>query len=129
MVTFPIIAISILVILVAVLVMTIPAFRLKQAEFKRTGKYAEGHYLGLGMALGLLVGLPLGLALGNIAFGPGLGLPVGLAIGSAWEKKHAAELRPMSEAEKKMKTRILILTMALLMLGVVAFLAFYLMAR
>jgi preprotein translocase subunit YajC len=100
---FPIIAVTVFILLVVCAVIAFVAIKEKRKEFKRTGKYPEGHYIGLGLALGMAIGMPLGLAMDNIALGPGMGLPIGLAIGVALEKKHKAELRPLTENEKKAK--------------------------
>jgi len=116
--------IAILVIIIALLVFSIPAFKVKREEFKRTGKHPKGHYTGLGMALGIAMGMPIGIALGFPGLGPAFGLPVGLALGLAWEKKHEKELRPLTDREVKMQQRLLAVTAGLAVLGVIVFLLF-----
>ena len=126
---FPIFSAAILAILIALLIVAIPAIKVKREEFQKTGKHPKGHYLGLGMAFGLALGLPLGIAMDNIALGPGMGLPIGLAIGAALEKKHEKELRPLTEAEEKIRNHALMLALAILVLGAIAGLALFYFSR
>ena len=88
----------------------------------------EGHYMNMGIALGIPLGLPIGIALDNIALGPGFGVAIGVAIGAYLEKKHKDELRPLTEEEKERKKKIIYLLLGTLVLGVIAFAAFVLMA-
>lgn len=120
-----IIIIAILIMIVIVFVLAIPAFKLRQKEFERTGKHPKGYYMSQGIAIGLPIGIPIGLALGNIAFGPAIGVAIGTAMGAVWEKKHAHELRPMTEAEKKIKKRALILSSIALIVGIILFFFIY----
>ena len=84
------------VIAVLIVVFGVVAFyasRETRAETKRTGKYPKGHYMGQGM---------------------GIGIAIGAAFGASMEKKHAQELRPMTEKEKTMKRRGVALALVLL---------------
>ena len=111
--------ISALIILIAIA--AIPVFRIRQAEYKRTGKHPKGHYMGQGIAIGFAIGIPLGIATDNIALGPALGLPIGVAIGTALEKKHAKELRPLTEQEEKLQRMAILAGVGLLLIGIVVF--------
>ena len=121
--------IIIFVLIVAGFVISVPAFKAKQKAFKETGKHPKGHYVGLGMAIGIPLGMPIGIAMGNIALGIPLGLPIGLAIGMAWEKMHEKDLRPLTPEEEKMKQRGIMLGIGMLVLGLVALVGFYFLAR
>ena len=91
-----------------------------RAETRKTGKFPEGHYRGRGMGIGIAIGAGLGVAMENIAIGIPIGIAFGVAIGGAMEKKHADELRPMTEKEIKMKQQALMLTIGLLLLTALA---------
>ena len=118
MITIPFIILAVIIILALI---SIPAFKLKQEEFKRTGKHPKGHYMGLGIAMGLPIGLPIGIAMGNIALGPALGMALGIAIGAGLEKKHAHELRPLTEREQKLQIKLVLIGLFFLVLGIVVF--------
>ncbi len=111
----------VLALIVVIGIAAIPIFRLKHAEFKRTGKHPKGYYMGRGIALGIVIGMPIGLALGNIALGPAIGLPIGVAIGTSMEEKHAHELRPLTEKEKKLQKLVVSLLVFLLVAGIGVF--------
>jgi hypothetical protein len=93
------------------------------------GKYAEGYWLNkgisLGLVLGMALGLPLGLATDNIAIGvalgPGFGLSLGAAIGSAWERQHQNEIRPLTDSERRARSRAALIGVIALVLGMAAF--------
>lgn len=123
MIDFPVIALIILGLLVIVLAIALQSYRIMKKEYKKTGKYPEGHYMGLGMGLGLALGIPIGIAMGNIAFGPGIGLAIGVAMGAALEKKYKDRLRPLTDEEKKMRRKITYYMLALALLGLIAFIA------
>jgi uncharacterized oligopeptide transporter (OPT) family protein len=90
-------------------------------------KYAEGHFIGLGIAFGLLFGLPLSLAIGNPGL-IGIGLPIGLAIGIAVEEKYKKEgkIRPLTKEEKKTQKTLTIAGIIIFALGIAAFILFLL---
>ena len=102
---------------------------LKEAD--ETGRYPEGHWMGVGIGFGLLLGMPLGFFMGiatdniavGIAMGPALGMAIGVAIGSALEKKHRENVRPLTEEEIRMKKRLALVTLKLLIIGLLIFLA------
>ncbi len=102
------------VLIVVFGVVAIYASRETRAETKRTGKYPKGHYLSQGMGIGIAIGAAIGLAMDTIAVGIPIGIAIGAAIGASMEKKHAQELRPMTEKERTMKRRAVALTFVLL---------------
>ncbi len=111
-------------IVLAILVLAmIPVVKTNREEYARTGKHPKGHYLSMGIGLGMILGIPIGVAIGNIGLGPAMGLPIGIAIGTALEKQHEDELRPKTPREAQMQRRMYILLAALLVTGLVAFLA------
>jgi len=125
--------IIILIVLLAIgIAFTIPLARMKRKEFKKTGKYPQGHYLGLGIALGLPLGYFVAFLLGRLlskdvlffSLGPSLGAGVGIVTGSILEKKNKDKLRPLTEKEQKLKNASIIIMLGLLLLGVVSFLFF-----
>ena len=83
------------------------------------GKVPQGRWMGIGMGLGMLMGLPLGLALQNLAVGPALGLCLGVAVGRSLEEKHKAEMRPLTPAEQRTRSRIRVVSLILLALLVI----------
>jgi uncharacterized membrane protein YfcA len=80
--------------------------RLETIPEEQRGKYPEGRWMGIGMCLGVALGLPMGLAMDNIAVGPAFGLCIGVAIGATLERKHKAEMRPLTADEKRIRSRI-----------------------
>jgi hypothetical protein len=95
----------------------------------RTGKYPEGYWQSMGISLGLVIGmaigLPLGIAMDNIAIGtalgPGFGLAIGAGIGASLEQKHRHEIRPLTESERRTRSRAVLIGVVALLLGVAAF--------
>jgi len=85
-----------------------------RAETKRTGNYPKGHYMGRGMGAGIAIGAGIGVAMNNIAVGIPIGIAIGAGIGTAMEKKHAHELRPMTDEEMRMKRLGVMITVGLL---------------
>jgi len=133
---WPTIMIIILVILAVLLIVTIPVARKKQEEIKKTGKYPEGHFVGMWMGIGTAIFSGVGIALstttgnsGLIGIGPALGIGFGLAIGQSIENKYKKEgkIRPLTEQEKKLKQKMIWVAMSLLILGLIAGLVFYFM--
>jgi len=108
--------IAVLVVLFGVV--AIYASRETRAETRRTGQHPKGYYMSQGMGIGIAIGASIGLAMDNIAVGIPIGIAIGAGIGSSREKKHAQELRPMTEKEKIMKQRGVLLAVALLMVTV-----------
>ncbi len=102
---------------VLVVVLCVIAYYVKRetrAETGRTGQHPTGHYMSQGMAMGVAFGAAIGAAMDNIAIGIPIGIASGAGVGSSREKKHAHELRPMTEKEKVMKRRGVGLVVALL---------------
>jgi ABC-type nickel/cobalt efflux system permease component RcnA len=98
------------------------------------GKYAEGYWMGIGIGMGLIAGMVLGfglgLALGNsglgMAIGPGMGLAIGIAIGAALEQQHKNEIRPLTSEERRARSRMTIVGLVTLAMGVLAFAGLFL---
>ena len=115
-------------IAVLIVVLGVVAFYVKRetrAETGRTGQYPRGHYVSQGMAIGIAIGAAIGLAMDNIAVGIPIGIAIGAGIGTSREKKHAHELRPMTEKEKTMKRRGVGLMVALLIVTVLIAVGLY----
>jgi hypothetical protein len=87
----------------------------------RTGKYPEGYWQSMGISLGLVIGmaigLPLGIAMDNIAIGTALGP----GFGASLEQKHRHEIRPLTESERRTRSRAVLIGVVALLLGVAAF--------
>lgn len=58
---------------------------------KKHKLFAEGTYVGFGIALGPAIGVAIGSGMGNIGAGIGIGVGIGVAIGSALEAKAKKE--------------------------------------
>ncbi len=123
---------GLLIPLIAVLivlfgVVAIYVSRETRAETRRTGQYPRGHYMSQGMGIGIAIGAAIGLAMDNIAVGIPIGIAIGAGIGASREKKHAHELRPMTEKERTMKRRgvglmvVLLIVTALIAVGLYFF--------
>lgn len=54
---------------------------------KKHKLYAEGTFVGFGIALGPAIGVAIGSGMGNVGAGIGIGVGIGVAIGSALEAK------------------------------------------
>ena len=94
----------------------------------KTGKFPEGHFIGIWMGIGIAifsgVGIPLSILLENpgfIGIGPAIGVSFGLAIGMSIEgkKKKEGKIRPLTTKEKNRRK---ILTTSLVLLGLLLFL-------
>jgi polyferredoxin len=115
--------IIILVILLAGLVMSYFALKLKKEEYKRTGKYPRGHYMGQGLAIGIAIGIPIAFILNNIFYGYMAGLVIGTILGTRNEKKHENELRPLTPKERELRKKMVLIFGALFILGIIMFVA------
>jgi nitrogen fixation protein FixH len=96
--------------------------------------YPKGHFTGRWMGIGIAifsgVGVALSVALKNdtlFAIGPGIGVAFGLAIGQAIENKYekAGQIRPLTAAEKRKQKIATYIALGFLVMGVLAFAAFY----
>ena len=119
-----------LVLVIAVLIVLIGGVALyvsreTRAETKKTGKHPQGYYMGLGMGIGIAIGAAIGLAMDTIAVGIPIGIAIGAGIGATMERKHAHELRPMTEKEKTMKRLGVMLTIGLLIVTVLIAVGLY----
>jgi hypothetical protein len=100
------------------------------------GKQPQGYWMGIGIALGLPIGYLLAFVMGIlmdetlsfVAIGPALGGGLGVAIGAALEHKHKNEIRPLTGAEQKVRTRALLGGGLLVLLGVLALVGTLLLA-
>ena len=97
--------------------------------------YPKGHFTGMWMGLGIAIfsgiGVPISFITGNpglIGIGPAIGIAIGISIGQGIEKKYEKEgrMRPLNDEEIARKKRMLIVASALLILGIIAFIAFLL---
>ncbi|TQD24006.1 hypothetical protein [Methanolobus vulcani] len=113
----------ILVILLAGLVMSYFAFKLKKEEYNRTGKYPRGHYMGQGLAIGIAIGIPIALIIHNIFYGYIVGLIIGTFLGSRNEQKHENELRPLTPKERELRKKMVLIFGALCIFGIIMFVA------
>ena len=102
------------VLIVAFVAVAVYVSRETRAETKKTGRHPKGYYMRQGMGLGIAIGAAIGVAMDNIAIGIPIGIAIGAGIGAGREKKHAQELRPMTEKEKTMKRRGVALALVLL---------------
>nr|WP_321496599.1 hypothetical protein [uncultured Methanolobus sp.] len=121
--SYSILMIMVLVILLTGLVMSYFAFKLKREEYKSTGKYPRGHYMGQGLAIGIAIGIPVALVLNNIFLGYMIGLVIGTILGSRNEKKHENELRPLTPKERELRKKMVLVFGALFILGIIMFVA------
>ncbi|WP_406660149.1 hypothetical protein V7O66_09860 [Methanolobus sp. ZRKC3] len=90
-------------------------------------RYPKGRFMGLGIAIGLPLGIPIGLLLGMIAIGPVIGVVIGLGIGTYMEKKHNPNPLPLAAEEEERRKKIMMALGAFFLLGVLAFVALYMM--
>lgn len=107
-----------IVILILIGVLAIILTREREKEYKKTGKYPEGHFMGLGVAIGIGPGIAIGVAMNNVAIGIAIGAGMGIAVGSALEAKNKDKLRALTKKEKRMKKWMSIIGLVILLLGV-----------
>lgn len=79
-------------------------------------RYPKGHFIGLGIAIGVPLGMPIGLAMGNLALGPAIGVALAIPIGIALEKKYNPNPRSLTEEERRIKKRNLIIALGVVLL-------------
>ncbi|WP_406662023.1 hypothetical protein V7O66_05605 [Methanolobus sp. ZRKC3] len=118
---FSVIMIMIVLLLLAGLVLSYFAVKLKREEHKTTGKYPKGHYMGQGLAIGIAIGIPIAIAFENIFGGYLFGLVIGTLVGSRLEKKHEGELRPLTQREKDLRKKMVLIFGALFIFGIIIF--------
>jgi hypothetical protein len=101
------------------------------------GKRPQGYWMGIGIASGLPLGYILALMMGILTddmslfviFGPSLGIGFGVAIGAALEQRYKNTMRPLTEAEQRLRKRamwggaVLVILGLLVLLGVMLFAA------
>ena len=113
------------VLIVAFGAVAIYVSRETRAETKKTGKYPKGYYMSQGMGIGIAIGAAIGIAMETVAIGIPIGIAIGAGIGASREKKHAQELRPMTEKEKQMKWRGIALMVVLLIVTILIAVGLY----
>lgn len=121
-------ALGLVVVIGLVVVAALSHARTASDPDSQTTKRPEGYWQSMGISLGLVIGMALGLTLGiatdnmtlGIALGPGFGLAIGVAIGTALEKKHKHEIRPLTEAERRARSRATLIEIGALILGLAA---------
>jgi hypothetical protein len=118
-----------------VLVVTLRTARANQ-EPATSGRQPQGYWMSIGIAFGLPIGYLLAFVMGIlmdetssfVAIGPTLGGGLGVAIGSVLEHKHKNEIRPLVEAEPKVRNRAILGAGLLVLLGVLALVGTILLA-
>jgi hypothetical protein len=109
---FPYIAFGI-VIFAILLVLALVVARQRSMLSLNDSRRPQGFWMGVGMNVGLVFGMALGFAVdlfakSDISFlsiGTSAGLVLGVAVGAVLERKHKDELRPLTDAEKKLQRR------------------------
>jgi hypothetical protein len=122
------VALSIAVVVGLLIVAALWRVRTASGPAAQTAKRPEGYWQSMGISLGLVMGMAIGLPLGiamddmaiGIALGPGIGLSIGVAIGAGLEQQHKHELRPLTESEKRARSRATLLGIGALVLGLAA---------
>lgn len=106
---------------------------LKNNESDTNKTYPKGHFTGMWMGIGIAIfsgiGVPISFITGNpglMGIGPAIGIAIGISIGQGIERKYEKEgrIRPLNNEEIARKKRMLIIASALLVLGIIAFIAF-----
>lgn len=123
-----IIGVLVLALILFAIILISSISKAKKKEFKETGKYPKGHYLGLSIAccipIGIVFGLPIGMLMKNFSFGlsigPSLGLTLGVVLGIYLEKKHEYKLRPLTPKELKRNKYGLYIGLGIVVIGVIA---------
>ena len=107
---FPYIAFGI-VIFAILLVLALVVARQRSMLSLNDSRRPQGFWMGVGINVGLVFGVALGFAVdlfakSDISFlsiGTSAGLVLGVAVGAVLERKHKDELRPLTDAEKKLQ--------------------------
>ena len=87
--------------------------------------YPKGYWMEQGIGMGVALGAGIGVALQNIAIGIGIGIAIGTAIGLEREQKHKAEVRPLTDEERRLRKQTLMLIGGILVSGIVLFLLIF----
>jgi hypothetical protein len=107
---FPYIAFGI-VIFAILLVLALVVARQRSMLSLNDSRRPQGFWMGVGMNVGLVFGVAFGFAIDLFtkgansftAIGTSAGLALGVAVGAVLERKHKDELRPLTDAEKKLQ--------------------------
>ena len=120
--------------LIAVMILVLGIFAVMQAKKQRELQkqhpgYPKGHWMNYGLSIGIALGAGIGVALSNLAIGVAIGVGTGTAIGAGLEKKHQAEMRPLTPEEEKLKKQSILFAIGTLMVGLVVFVITYFVAK
>jgi len=120
--------------LIAVMILVLGIFAAikirKQNEIRaQYPGYPKGYWQSQGIGIGIAIGAGIGVALDNIAIGVAIGVAIGAGIGAELEKKHADEIRPMTDEEQKLKRQSIFFTIGTLFMGMVVFAITYFVAK
>ena len=107
---FPYIAFGI-VIFAILLVLALVVARQRSMLSLNDSRRPQGFWMGVGINVGLVFGVALGFAIDLFskstnsftAIGISAGLALGVAVGAVLERKYKDELRPLTDAEKKLQ--------------------------
>jgi Ca2+/Na+ antiporter len=119
---------------VAVLIVVLGIFAIlkirKQKEIRaQYPGYPKGYWMSQGVGIGIAIGAGIGAAMNDVAVGIAIGVAIGAGIGSQLEKKHADEIRPMTDEEQKLKRQSIFFTIGTLFMGMVVFAITYFVAK
>ncbi len=131
---YPLAAVALLAVLIGVgiAIVVVMARTARRSQVNQSvdledpqGGYPEGHWMGIGISVGLLIGMALGMAMGiatdsvstGIALGPAMGVAIGVAIGAGLEQRHKDEIRPLTEDERRSRSRLMWVGVAALAVG------------
>ena len=105
------ISVVIAVLAIGVAIALIIATRRSHANRNVTtgGEYPKGYWMSVGISTGVGIGTALGIALENIGIGIALGTAIGVGIGASLEQKNKDKIRPLTEQEKIMQKRGLVI--------------------
>ncbi len=91
------------------------------------GKYPQGHWMSIGICIGIAMGCIPSLAgilfdpmSSFVGIGPAIGCGLGIAIGSTLERRHKDELRPLTEEEQRLRSRLTLVGLGVLALLVLS---------
>ena len=118
--------IAAVIILVGFLVI-LRIMRMPVEKFQNAG-ITRRKFTSRSVAIGLIIGIPLGLIYGQLVFGnAAIGMPFGITIGILIGLGFGKEEKVTTEEDIIKWKRIFILMMALVIVGVLAFLSFFLL--
>jgi len=113
----------VIVLTVILLSMGIIAAIVAKQNKKIKTKYPHGHWMGVGISIGMAIGLIFGTVIQNIPIGIAAGLMLGVFIGILLEIKNKDGARPLTEQEKQIRKKAVIIGTLILIIGIACFLA------